>query len=141
TLWLATKNSLDEIGHPQLVLRVRTPTGVWKNYPYLSRESATEPSRPVVITTPEPGLVLAGHTVYNKKNRSAVSIVFGIVDTLANKTLIDQKDIIIPDPLMNTMINNVTVPKRTFLRNALWLILASDKKSNVYEADRRLFFQ
>ncbi|MEO8962138.1 MAG: hypothetical protein ABI325_09665 [Ginsengibacter sp.] len=140
TLWLATKNSLDEIHHPQLVLRVRTLAGAWKNYPYLPREKDTEPSRPVIITTPEPGLVLSGHTVYNKTNRIAGSFVFGVVDTSSEKVLVKQAAVIIPNSSLKAMINDVTVPKRTFPSNAPWLILASDKYGNVYEADLRPFF-
>ncbi|MBX3242763.1 MAG: hypothetical protein KIT80_03425 [Chitinophagaceae bacterium] len=140
TLWLATKNSLDEITLPQLVLRVRTPSGVWNNYPYLAREDVTEPSRPVVVTASGSNVVLAGHTIYNKNDRNAGSIVFGMIDTTSKEILVKQTVVIIPDPSLKAMINDITVPKHAFPPDAPWLILASDKHGNVYEADLKPFF-
>ncbi len=63
TLLFATKNSVDETNLPQLVLRVRKPGEKWNNYPYLVRRPGEVPSRPIVITTSDPDLVLAGHGI------------------------------------------------------------------------------
>lgn len=142
TLWTATKNSLDEIGSPQLVMRVRDPEGNWKNFPYLDLTYDAGPSRPVVITTPDPALVLAGHTVYDYRNkkRYADRIAFGIIDTTSAEVLVKQVEVIVPDTSLKIMINNITGPKAAFPSDAPWIILASDSKGNVYEADLRPFF-
>lgn len=142
TLWVVTKNSLDEVGYPQLVLRVRRSDGKWKNYPYLKLRPSIGPSRPVVVTTPDSGLILSGYTVYDhtNKGRHSTRITFGVIDTASSEILTRQKEIIIPDPSLNSMINNITVPKSAFPADGPWIILASDDKGYVYEADLRLFF-
>jgi hypothetical protein len=142
TLWVVTKNSVDEIGYPQLVLRVRKPDGEWKNYPYLRLRPSIGPSRPVIITTPNSGLILSGYTVYDHTNKSKHStrITFGVIDTASSEILIRQKEIIIPDRPLNSMINNITGPKSAFPTDGPWIILASDDKGDVYEADLRSFF-
>jgi hypothetical protein len=142
TLWAATKNSLDKVGYPQLVMRVRDPEGNWRNFPYLDLTHDTGPSRPVVITTPDPALVLEGHTVYDhrNKNRYADKIVFGIIDTASSEKLVNLVDVIVPDTSLKIMINNVTGPKTAFPSDGPWIILASDSKGNIYETDLRPFF-
>lgn len=142
TLWAATKNSLDKNGYPQLVMRVRDPEGNWKNFPYLNLTEENGPSRPVIITTPDPQLVLSGHTVYDytNKKRYADRIAFGIVDTSSAELLVSQADVIAPDTSLGIMINNITVPKAAFPVEGPWIILASDKKGNIYEADLKRFF-
>ena len=141
TLWVTTKNSLDKIGYPQLVLRVRVPDGTWKNYPYLTLGKYIGPSRPVVITTPDPALILSGYTVYDHRNKNRYDdrIVFGVLDTASTEILTKQKEVIVPDTSLKIMVNNITGPKAMFPPNGPWIILASDSKGNVYEADLRAF--
>ncbi|MGC4233997.1 MAG: hypothetical protein QM594_13550 [Niabella sp.] len=139
-LWVATKNSRDQVGYPQLVMRVRDPKGNWRNFPYQELMSGTDPSRPVVIATPHPNLVLAGHTLYDYKKKYADRIIFGIIDTTSSAILVKQAAVIIPDTSLKIKINNITGPKTTFPPNCPWIILASDSKGNIYEVDLRTFF-
>ncbi len=142
TLWTATKNSVDKVGYPQLVLRVREPDGRWENDPYLTLGQYIGPSRPVVITTPDPDLILSGYTVYDHKNKKRYDdrIVFGVIDTTSTEILVKRKEIIVPDPSLKIMINNITGPKHAFPSDGPWIILASDNKGDVFEADLRPFF-
>lgn len=140
TLWVATKNSVDAINRPQLVLRVRRPDGVWTNYPYDPRTMRAEPSRPVVLTTPDRGRVLSGHTIYDKRSPYADRIDFGRVDTLAPAVLVDQTTVIAPDTSVKVKVNNITGPKQMFPDDGPWIILASDEKGNVYESDLKPLF-
>jgi hypothetical protein len=141
TLWAATKNSADKVNHPQLVLRVREPEENWKNYPYLLRKPGKVPSRPIVITTSDPDLVLAGYTVYDYKNLKKSRIVFGMIDTTSAKVLTNKQTVIKPDmSIVKVRINDITGPKRAFPSDGPWIILASDSKGNIYEANLRRFF-
>lgn len=142
TLWIATKNSLDKVGYPQLVMRVRSPEGNWRNFPYLSLTQDVGPSRPVVLTTPDSNLLLEGHTAcdYRHKMRYADRIAFGIVDTTSTELLVKQVEVIVPDTSLKIMINNITGPKTAFPSDGPWIILASDNKGNIYESDLRPFF-
>jgi hypothetical protein len=136
TLWLATKNSLDEKGRPQQVLRVRSPDGKWRNFPYANLDSVRQPSRPVVLVTQNPEVILAGHTIYHSKNPDQGEIVFGIVDINNTNILTHEKTVMAPG-IEGARINNVTGPKDPFPKNAAWIVLASDGQGRVYEADLR----
>lgn len=140
TLWVTTKSEKDEVGSPNLILRVRDPHGRWENFPYLNHEINTWPSRPVVIATPKPTEILAGHTIYNKKEVNKGEIVFGVVDTTASEILIHQKTVISPKSEDGNRVNDITGPKHPFPADGPWIILASDNVGNVYEADLRTFF-
>lgn len=140
TLWVATKNSVDKVGKPQLILRVRSPKGTWRNFPYAILDAVKLPSRPVVIATSDPKVVLSGYTVYNAKNPNLGEIVFGQVDTTRVDLFKNETSVIVPDITGwgNTIrINDITCPKKPFPRDAPWIILASDKDGRVYEADLR----
>ncbi len=143
TLWVATKNSLDEPGEPQLVLRVKPPEGRWRNFAYAFREAALEPSRPVVLATENPDIVLAGHTVYNRRNPYWGEIVFGRIDTLQTGILAGAKAVIVADTtgwIGVNRINDITGPRKPFPMDVPWIVLASDKDGRVYEADLRRWF-
>jgi hypothetical protein len=138
TLWLATKNSVDKIGKPQLILRVRSPKGEWRNFPYAILDAVKLPSRPVVIATGDPAVVLSGYTIYNHKNPNLGEIVFGQIDTTRTDILKNTKSVIVPDTTgwgSTIRINDITGPKKPFPRNAPWIILASDEDGQIYEAD------
>lgn len=142
TLWVNTKNEVDSAGFPNLVLRVLAPGGEWRNFPYQQLDQEAGPSRPVVITTNHPDVVLGGYTVYDRKNkkRYADRIRFGIIDTTSADILVKQTDVIVPDTSLQIMINNITGPKAAFPSGGPWIILASDRKGNIYEADLKPFF-
>ena len=144
TLWLATKNSLDEQGKPQLVLRVHLVKGQWRNFPYAILGSIQKPSRPIVITTEDPSVILAGHTIYNTKYPYLGEIVFGRVDTTQAGLLKNVTTVIAPDNKSSVSVNRIndaTGPRKPFPLNIPWIVLASDKEGRVYEADlRRLVY-
>ncbi len=144
TLWVATKNSLDAVGRPQLIMRVRSPEGDWRNYPYAPLAPPDLPSRPIVIATDNPGIVLTGHTIYNKEQPNLGRIVFGQLDTTWTEILKNESVVIAPDAAewdKNNRVNDVTGPKRPYAVSAPWIILASDREGRVYEVDLRPFFQ
>jgi hypothetical protein len=140
TLWLATKNSVDEDGKAQQVLRVRSANGIWQNLPYAVLDSLRQPSRPVVFTTENPEIVLAGHTIYHRKSHYLGEIVFGQVDTTSANMLVNETTIITPDTSVwvgDNRINDITGSRKPYPLNVPWIILASDKDGRVYEADLR----
>lgn len=134
TLWVATKNSVDGIGRPQLVLRVRSPAGQWRNYPYGSLPANVSISRPIVALAPT-GAVLLGHSSYREK--SASEILFGAVDLATPEIQRAPVAVIAPSDALHSRANDVTGPKKSFPEGAPWLVLASDAEGRVYEADLR----
>jgi hypothetical protein len=140
TLWLATKNSLDETGKPQLVLRVRSKKGVWTNYPYGPRQPIREPSRPVIIATPN-NQILSGNTVYYKKNRFEDHIEFGVINLKNPEIITDRTAVIAPDPALRTLVNDITKARNVLPRAENWIILTSDSKGRVFEADLKTYFK
>lgn len=135
TIWLVTKNSADSNFYPQLVLRVRHPSdGSWSNFPYAPRTPQAEPSRPVIIASPQ-GALLEAHTIYDKTDRTKGRIVFARIDTAANGIMTHQQILIQPDAQLHAIVNNCTVPKTPFPAGAPWIVLASDGQGRVYEAD------
>lgn len=142
TLWVNTKNEVDSVGFPNLVLRVRKPDGTWRNFPYAILTKDTGPSRPVVITTPDPNLILSGYTIYDHTNKKRYRdrIAFGMIDTSSNDIMTRTVEVIVPDTSLQVMVNNITGPKSAFPKDGPWIILASDRKGNIYEADLRPFF-
>ncbi len=145
TLWVVTKNSVDEIGQPQFVLRVRNREGLWANYPYCKLDKVKYPSRPVIFAVENnPSLILSGHTIYNHANSYLGEIDFGVIDTLNPDILKQLSSVIIPDTTGwrgQNLINDVTGPKNPFPKEGPWIILASDKEGRVYEADLSVYFE
>ncbi|HVZ20881.1 MAG TPA: hypothetical protein VG871_07460 [Vicinamibacterales bacterium] len=134
TLWLATKNSVDTDGKPQLVLRVRSADGVWRNYPYAPRTAGVEPSRPIVVALPGSNGVALGHALYARKDHRLDQIVFGLAD-VSKAGVMHPTTVIAPDPRLDTRVSDPTGPKAAFPRGAAWIVLASDAAGRVYEAD------
>jgi hypothetical protein len=140
TLWVATKNSVDEDGKPQLVLRVRTAAGKWTNHPYMPLKPKSLPTRPAVFATQHDGLILCGHgdNYTRGGNPYHSEVTFGLIDTTKKEILQHSKVVIAPEPAyQDSFIQNVTGPRHAFPKNAPWIILASDRKGRVYEADLR----
>lgn len=134
TLWVATKNSVDEVGQPQLVLRVRTPEGKWRNAPYGRLAADASVSRPTLALSPD-GAVWLGHSVYRAK--AFAEIVFGVVDLTGPELLRAPRAVIAPDVKLRSRVNDPSGPKHVFPENGSWLVLASDGAGRVYEADLR----
>ena len=137
TLWLATKNSLDARGEPQLVLRIRPPAGPWQNLSYAPRLAGLEPSRPVIVAAPRPDLLLLGHTIYDRTDPFHGRIEFGAIDRTDPHVIPAPVAVIAPDPALRSRVNDPTTPKAPFPADAPWIILASDAQGRVFEADLR----
>ncbi len=142
TLYLTSKNSVDKVGGPQFVFRVRSPKGEWKNIPYtiLPNESI-RPSRPIVVATDDNSYVFVGH---GNNDRSVPYpynsyIEFAVVTTksVSTKCLNNPQPVIVPDSTYKFVVHNVTGPRKPFPKDAPWIILASDAKGRVYEYDLR----
>lgn len=131
TLYVATKNSVDRVDHPQQVLRVRDPHGKWSNYPYAPLTREGQPTRPIVQLGGRPERLFLLHTVGMIGQKPPHSVI--VVQTTspqrielagAARTLIDA----------GTEVNNVTGSKRRLPRRGPWIVLASDAEGRVYEA-------
>lgn len=140
TLWVATKNSVDTQQSPQQVMRVRSSKGVWKNFPYANLDGVRQPSRPVVLATEDPNIVLAGHTIYHATNHDLGEIVFGVVDTTQADLLRNETLMMAPD-IKGARINNITTPRKPYRMDIPWIVLASDNDGRVFEADLRSLVQ
>jgi hypothetical protein len=136
-VYIATKNSLDLVGEPQLVLRVRDLNGKWNNFPYAKRDSLEEPSRPVVVLGSDGEKMFAGHTIYHRTDHSKGYIAFGKIDTSKPGILTEVRKVIQPPANYKVRVNDVTVPRHPFPSDGPWIILASDTEGRVYEADLR----
>ncbi|MCZ2073750.1 MAG: hypothetical protein HUU41_06765 [Bryobacteraceae bacterium] len=141
TLWVASKNSVDRVGEPQLVLRIRTPAGRWRNIPYANNATTRSPSRPVVAVGSDGRMVLYGHTIYDSELRTRDHIVFGRIGTAEDPPVFGSPMVAIaPAATLQSAVNDVTRPKLAFPEDAPWIVLASDRHGRVYEADLRTLF-
>ncbi len=135
TLWVATKNSVDLIGKPQFVLRVRSPEGQWFNRPYEILEKGKQPRRPIVIVTEDNSAVYEGHKCNDSSVPFSNRIIFARVDTSLSSILDDAQVIISPDSTLKAYVDNVTGPKNPFPLAGSLILLASDQEGRVYEAE------
>lgn len=133
TLYVATKNSVDRVGQPQHVLRVRDASGKWKNYPYATLTSQQGPTRPIVQLGGNPAKLFLLHTIAVVGRRPAESLIAcqttdpgRIQIAAAAQPLIEAETA--------TAVNNVTGSKARLPQGAPWIVLASDPAGNVYEA-------
>lgn len=80
-LILVSKNSLDRIGEPQFVLRVRSLEGKWADLPFEDLSQNSSPTRPVITQLPNNQLIEI-HTEGLQNGGSEISVnklVVGIV--------------------------------------------------------------
>lgn len=134
TVYLATKNSVDRIGQPQLVLRIRSPEGRWQNLPYAPRTAAEEPSRPIVLIDPEWRRLLLLHTLYGRSSQQRGNNRIGWQSVALSGRLsaeLTAPATMLIGPLPG--VNNVAGSKLPMTRGKPWIVLASDAKGNVYE--------
>ncbi len=117
-LLVAMKNSVDALGSPQLVLRERSRDGKWKSTPYAPRTTTGEPSRPAVLLGGNPEQTILLHSRYSKGGSEIVRWKDG------------RESLLIP----GSRVNDVTGPKSRFPIGQPWIVLASDREGNVYEA-------
>jgi len=142
TLWVASKNEVDQDGKPQFVLRVRSPEGRWSNHPYGIRETTTRPSRPIAVAAGNPAIVFTG---YGTNDLAAplphdTRIVFARIDPSVQGWVTPPRAVITPAKEYESPIQNVTGPRDPFPTDTPWIVLASDQEGRVYEADLRQAF-
>jgi len=126
TLYVATKNSVDELGQPQQVLRIRSPKGQWRNISYAPLTKSEQPTRPIALLSADQRTLHLLHTVGHRGAKPARSSIV-IHSTPAGNPKLDAA----PRTLIDgaAQINNVTGPK-----TGSGLVLASDQEGNIYEA-------
>jgi hypothetical protein len=131
-LYVATKNSVDTIGKPQLVLRVRDPWGKWSNVPYALRTEKYHPSRPIALLGGDPLRLFLLHSMYRLDHPTPRQSTIAWQSTeLPRLNLVP-----VAAPLLDavTQLNDVTGCKSRLPAGQPWIVLASDQDGNVYEA-------
>ncbi len=136
-LFVASKNSLDQIDQPQHILRVRQADGTWANHGYATLTATSSPTRPIAVIGGNPEQLFLLHTVAQRSTAGTTSKIVGISMTVEQLDLAaPQVDVIVGDQ----SVNNVTGPRHAFPPTAPWIVLASDSTGQVYEADLRDVF-
>lgn len=132
TLLAATKNSVDAVGSPQLVLRIRRPDGRWENRPYAVATTTDAPSRPIVLLGGEQERPLLLHSNYPRKLMGRLSSIFSwTIDPATLEPRGPGEEIL----RAAVPLNNVTGCKQTLPDDVPWIVLASDAGGNVYEVE------
>jgi hypothetical protein len=132
TLFVATKNSVDQVGSPQLVLRVRRPDGHWENHPYAILQDKLGPSRPIALLGGQTQQLYLLHTIYDKHDPQGRRDYIAAIQTPRSPL-----NLAGPEARVLTAtkpVNNVTGPKRPYATSPPWIVLASDSNGGVYEA-------
>jgi hypothetical protein len=130
-LALVTKNSVDEINHPQFVLRIRDTNGKWTNIPYENLTAQRSPSRPIInhITS---GKIIEAHSVRDREHKRYYISVNEIVNNEDGWTFTELLRI---KTRINGKNGDVTSSKASFLPNESKFIFFSDDLGNVYAFD------
>jgi len=133
TLYVATKNSVDKVGMPQHVLRVRHPDGRWENYPYAVLEARRSPTRPIALLAGSPQRLYLLHTIHERFEDGRRDSYIVSIET-------DPRRIDLTSPGQRVLsaekpLNNVTGPKGAYPAGVSRLFLASDGEGNVYEGE------
>lgn len=132
TLYVASKNSVDEFNKPQLVLRIRHPDGSWENRPYADLTPQFGPTRPISLLGGIPQRLYLLHTVYTPASSR-------------QRNFIVMTDCALPSPCVashfrpllkaSVGLNNVTGCKHELPPDHPWIILAGGGLGDVYEAE------
>lgn len=132
-LILATKNSLDQNGQPQFVLRVREEDGEWVDFPYVNLTEKTSPTRPVITHLPN-GIILEAHTIAFPDGSAEISI--NEINCDSDQPL-EVREKIRLKSTGGAHLNNATLSKQDFkgIPEGPWFILFSDRNGNIYEFD------
>lgn len=130
-LYVAMKNSVDTVGQPQHVLRVRSPRGEWSSRPYAPLTSERQPTRPIAQLSPDGGRLFLLHTIAIRGRRPAESFIECQEVAPPVSRLDGSARIVIQ--AAGVTINNVTGAKARLPLGAPWIVLASDGKGDVYE--------
>lgn len=130
TLYVATKNSVDMVGAPQHVLRVRHPDGRWENNSYATLHERESPTRPIALLGGTPQRLFLLHTIHSRLPDGGRDSYIVSIETDPHRL-----DLTVEKRALSAVkpINNVTGPKRAYPADAPWIFLASDGEGNVYE--------
>lgn len=132
TLYVVMKNSVDQVGRPQLVLRVRSPQGRWSSHEYATKTERGEPSRPIVLAGGTPERLTLIHTVYGRRPDGSRHDVITAQSTTTPRLRLDTAARTIVE--IDGQVNDATGPKSRLPASAEWIVLCSDKDGRVYEA-------
>lgn len=135
TLYIATKNSVDALGKPQLVLRIRDSKGKWTNIPYATWTNAGWPSRPIVQLEKDSNRLLLIHTLYRKDGLEPRRDV--IVWQTSDRQPIDLSPTATLLLDSGARLNDATGAKGPLPAGQPGMILASDSDGRVFEAELR----
>lgn len=143
-VWMVTKNSFDGMGVPVFELWHRPSLDeAWKYRSFAPLTPEVHPSRPVVVLTEFPDVIFVGYTIYST-DRNKGMIHFSSVNTAQNIAgELNPAHMAVGEPKLamfssTFMINDLTTAKQSYPINAAnWMVLASDREGNVYEADLR----
>ncbi len=134
TLYIATKNSVDEMDKPQLVLRIRDPKGKWTNLPFAPLTSAGGPSRPIVLLGGANRLLLV-YSLYHKDGlKPRVDAIVWQGTTRKVLDLGRKADVLLDS---GGQLNNVTSLKGPLPSGQPWIVLASDPEGHIFEGRLR----
>ncbi len=132
TLYVAMKNSVDRVGEPQLVLRVRDSQGWWTSVPFANRTPKATPSRPIAVIGGAPERLFLLYTAYEPgpaaQRRDGITL---IVSPLPRWRADLPASIVTRGE--GVRLNDVTGPKSRFPEGVPWIVLSSDQHGNVYE--------
>ncbi|GAA0878001.1 hypothetical protein GCM10009119_09690 [Algoriphagus jejuensis] len=128
---LVTKNSVDQIGSPQFVLRIRDRLGEWTNIPFENLTAEHSPSRPI-INHVESGQIFEIHAVKNRvTNRYHISVN----EVKKKNGGWEFKELVQLKTEINGKNGDATSSKASFKPEEAKLIFFSDELGNVYSFD------
>lgn len=132
TLYVAMKNSVDTVGQPQLVLRVRSRGGKWSSIQYAPKTATELPSRPIAVAGGRPERLFLLHTVYEPGPAAERRDWIAAIVSLTNNLRIDGPASQV-ERSERTRLNDVTGPKHRWPEKAPWIVLSSDAAGGIYE--------
>lgn len=127
---VASKNSVDHIGKPQLALHWRDLAKHWQTMHYATLTGLEAPSRPILAIAPSQQTLFAIHSVYVRRGGRGLDRIDCIPTSLQKPDLNAP-----PITLIRAAerLNDPTGTKQALPADLPWYVLASDKKGNVYE--------
>mgnify|MGYP005856219083 CR=1 FL=1 len=132
TVYVAMKNSVDRVGEPQLVLRIRDRQGWWTSVPYANRTAEGTPSRPIAVIGGAPERLFLLHTFYEPGPTAARRDGIALLVSGLPRYRVDVGAEVVTRG-EGVRLNDVTGPKGRFPEGAEWVVLSSDEHGNVYE--------
>ena len=130
TLYIATKNSVDLVGRPQLILRIRDPRGKWTNLPYATRLQTRNPlGRLFFSPAGRIGCIYSIRLGLKGRKTPASQIMCQVTNPASINVAVPARVLI--DAAY--AVNNATRSKEHAPHGHPAMVLASDNQGNVYE--------